>query len=353
MSISPLRSPIKYPGGKRKLFAEINQRLPAGSFKYAEPFFGGGSIGLQLAGEGRLTRLVAGEACGPVRAFWEALHTGTLPGGIHEWIMRMSTDRGPEDFALWRNRLNRLVKSDQLEKHADLRAKMGALFYALNQTCMNGLVRFNSSGEFNAPIGKKQDSSFHRFKPDFDHLDRCQRALRGAAFQIYPTWAEALAPIADGWTPERPRDYWSVYADPPYTGGFVGYTPEGWTSDDDIKLFTGLAWAADYGARVVLSQPDTEWSRDCCAQLLKGWQVDSLGVGRPVNSDGEGRGPVGELLIWNKPVERVTVPVDVDLRLRADYDPGILRVTVPAQPAVISVNITTDPIPDDNDGGLV
>jgi hypothetical protein len=30
-------------------------------------------------------------------------------------------------------------------------------------------------------------------------------------------------------------------------------------------------------------------------------------VGRPINSDGQGRGPVGELLIWNKPVERVSV----------------------------------------------
>jgi hypothetical protein len=62
-----------YPGGKRKLFAEINKRLPQGSFKYAEPFWGGGSIGVRLAGEGRLVQLVAGEACGPVRAFWEQL----------------------------------------------------------------------------------------------------------------------------------------------------------------------------------------------------------------------------------------------------------------------------------------
>ena len=347
MSISPLRSPIKYPGGKRKLFAEISQRLPSGSFKYAEPFFGGGSIGLQLAGEGRLTRFVAGEACGPVRAFWEALHTGTLPGGIHEWIMRMSTDRGPEDFALWRNRLNRLVKSDQLEKHADLRAKMGALFYALNQTCMNGLVRFNSSGEFNAPVGKKQDGGFYQFQPDFERLDRARAALVGARFEIRPSWRAVteLVMRSDGESSQ-----WVIYMDPPYTGGFVDYTAEGWSSDDDIELYEAARELGAVRERVVISQPDTEWARDCCASILKGWQVDKIQVGRPINSDGQGRGPVGELLIWNKPVDKVWVPVAGTINFSCGQDKPVERVMAPAEPSLIVLNITTDPIPDDNCG---
>ena len=333
MSISPLRSPIKYPGGKRKLFAEINQRLPPGSFKYAEPFFGGGSIGLQLAGEGRLTRLVAGEACGPVRAFWETLANSKHVLEAHlRVLVELSDQKSPSEFyERCRQQLNSRDCDPTLE---------AALLLILNKTCNNGIIRFNRSGEFNVSLGKKQDGSYHRFKPDFDHLDRCHLALRGAGFQIHPTWADALAPIADGWTPDHSRDCWAVYADPPYTGGFVGYTPEGWTSDDDIKLFTSLAWARDYGARVVLSQPDTEWARDCCSGILKGWQVDRLEVARPANSDGEGRGPVGELLIWNKPLERVTVPVDIDLRLRARY---------PRVDTVVFDDIA-DPTSDDNCG---
>lgn len=316
----PLRSPIKYPGGKRKLFAEINQRLPPGSFKYAEPFFGGGSIGLQLAGEGRLTRFVAGEACGPVRAFWEALANSKHVLEAHlRVLVELSDQKSPSEFyERCRQQLNSRDCDPTLE---------AALLLILNKTCNNGIVRFNRAGEFNVSLGKKQDGSYHRFKLDFDHLDRCHLALRGAGFQIRPTWADALAPIADEWTPDRSRDTWAVYADPPYTGGFVGYTPEGWTSDDDIKLFTSLAWARDYGARVVLSQPDTEWARDCCSGILKGWQADRLEVARPANSDGEGRGPVGELLIWNKPTERVMVP---------------------AEPSPIALNITV--APDDNCG---
>ena len=341
MSISPLRSPIKYPGGKRKLFAEINQRLPPGSFKYAEPFFGGGSIGLQLAGEGRLTRFVAGEACGPVRAFWETLANSKHVLEAHlRVLVELSDQKSPSEFyERCRQQLNSRDCDPALE---------AALLLILNKTCNNGIVRFNRSGEFNVSLGKKQDGSYHRFKPDFDHLDRCHLALRGAGFQIHPTWADALAPIADGWTPDRPRDTWAVYADPPYTGGFVGYTPEGWTSDDDIKLFTSLAWASDYGARVVLSQPDTEWARDCCSGILKGWQVDRLEVARPANSDGEGRGPVGELLIWNKPVEKAWVPVTGTVNFSCGQDKPVERVMAPAEPSPIVLNITV--ASDDNCG---
>jgi hypothetical protein len=137
MSISPLRSPIKYPGGKRKLIPEILQRLPTDLSLLCEPFFGGGSLGLQLAGEGKLRRLVAGEACEPVRALWEALHNGLLhavpPGGEIHAQLRLSEDHGLLDFSRQRDRFNRLIKSDQLAKHADLRAKLGTLFFPPQQ----------------------------------------------------------------------------------------------------------------------------------------------------------------------------------------------------------------------------
>lgn len=298
MSISPLRSPIKYPGGKRKLFAEINQRLPPGSFKYAEPFFGGGSTGVQLAGEGRLTRFVAGEACGPVRAFWEALSAGKLRSqciACAEFYNREPVS----GFEVLRRDLNTKGQNAIFDE--------GVVFYALNQTCMNGLVRFNSSGEFNAPIGKKQDGSFYRFRPDFERLDQVRAALVGARFEIHPSW-RAATELVMGSDDEPAR--WVIYMDPPYTGGFVNYTAEGWSSDDDIELYEAARELGAVRERVVISQPDTEWARDCCSSILRGWQVDKIQVRRPINSDGEGRGPVGELLIWNKPVERVTVPVN-------------------------------------------
>jgi DNA adenine methylase len=303
----PLTSPLKYPGGKRKLFAEVKKRLPQGSFKYAEPFFGGGSIGVRLAGEGRLVQLVAGEACGPVRAFWEQL---VGEGATFDAEMRQ---RGPLVQQVIEVDMQVLLCTDPIKLFEGRRhalnsgeaepARLGALLYALNKTCMNGLVRFNSRGEFNVPIGRRQDGSFYRFQPDFEHLDRVRAALVGAQFEVWPHWMSVLGRI-----PQDDASGWAIYADPPYTGGFVDYTAEGWHSDDDIELFEDLGEQAARGARVILSQPDTEWARDCCASLLKGWRVDKLEVGRPINSDGQGRGPVGELLIWNKPTAKVVVP---------------------------------------------
>jgi DNA adenine methylase len=307
----PLYPPIKYPGGKRQLVPGIRQRFPDDISLLCEPFFGGGSLGLRLAGEGRLRKLVTGEACGPVRAFWEQLLNNESGLFLSASDLVVEFDKNPVQAFEWtRNRLN--MRRDYPHMQA-------AQFLALNQTCNNGIVRFNSAGEFNVPVGKRQDGSFHRFKPDFEHLDRCRRALRGANFQILPGWEDALCA-------ERDWHGWSIYADPPYTGGFVGYTPEGWTSDDDIKLYEALLIRAHRGARVVLSQPDTEWARDCCSSLLKGWQVDRVEVGRPANSDGKGRGPVGELLIWNKPAERSIV----------DMKPPLVREN-PAESAIVAI----------------
>jgi len=311
----PLTSPLKYPGGKRKLFAEINKRLPSGSFKYAEPFWGGGSIGVRLAGEGRLVQLVAGEACGPVRAFWEAL-AGRLRNVAFADLLQRASKRTFEDpqaaFNDHREALNCYAANGVQPGAYDY---AGALLLTLNKTCMNGLVRFNSKGEFNVPIGRRQDGSFYRFQPDFEHLDRVRAALVGAQFEVWPHWMSVLGRI-----PQDDASGWAIYADPPYTGGFVDYTAEGWHSDDDIELFEDLRTQGERGARVILSQPDTEWARDCCSSLLKGWQVDKLEVGRPINSDGQGRGPVGELLIWNKPAE--TVVVDMRPTVDALFDEG-------------------------------
>ncbi|TXH11823.1 MAG: Dam family site-specific DNA-(adenine-N6)-methyltransferase [Hyphomicrobiaceae bacterium] len=288
---APLTSPLKYPGGKRKLFPEVERRFPAGRFKYAEPFWGGGSIGVRLAGEGRATQIVAGEACPPVRAFWEVV------GGRSEYQaeFRLLLENFAEQFnvspAIVFERMRKEMNSynPAIENEASVAARL----FVLNKTCMNGLVRFNAAGEFNVPIGRRQDGSFYRFNPNFEHLDRVSAALALTNFEIHPSWQYVLA---------QP-DYvgWVYYCDPPYTGGFVDYTAEGWSSDDDIVLYESVRNAAQRGARVILSQPDTEWARDCCSSILKGWQVDPLEVGRSINSDGGGRGPVGELLIWNKP----------------------------------------------------
>lgn len=322
----PLTSPLKYPGGKRKLFDEVNQRLPQGSFKYAEPFWGGGSIGVRLAGEGRLVQLVAGEACGPVRAFWEAL-AGRLRNAAFADLLQRASKRTFEDpvaaFTDHREALNCYAANGVQPGTYDY---AGALFLVLNKTCMNGLVRFNNRGEFNVPIGRRQDGSYYRFQPDFEHLDRVRAALVGAGFQIFPSWRAVTELVMHS---DDDPSQWAIFFDPPYTGGFIDYTPEGWSSDNDIELYEAARELGAVRERVLLSQPDTEWARDCCASILKGWQVDKLEVRRSINSDGQGRGPVEELLIWNKPKLHVIFSYtrlenmatgEVTEKTRTDYD---------------------------------
>lgn len=302
-----LLSPLKYPGGKRKICDEIERRLPDGSFSLCEQFFGGGSLGLRLAGQGRLRKLVAGEACGPVRAFWDQLVRNE--SGLFHQIAHITDEynKNPaEVFPKIRDAMNAHKGEDWLHR-------LGAQLLTLNRTCMNGLVRFNDKGEFNVPVGKRQDGSFYRFQPDFEHLDRVRAALVGCGFEIFPSWKEALAEARRG--ASECEENWVAYIDPPYTGGFVDYTADGWHSDDDIEVYEWAKSTAAFGVRVVLSQPDTEWARDCCSSILPGFQVDRIEVGRPINSDGKGRGPVGELLIWNKPTTTRMVDMQEAIKL--------------------------------------
>ena len=273
----PLTSPLKYPGGKRKLFPEVERRLPAGRFKYAEPFWGGGSIGVRLAGEGRATQIVAGEACPPVRAFWEALVQCPLElkAVLKQLAERFQMRNAQDVFQEMRERVNQsLARTGTRELPLSVEG-LGGRLLALNKTCMNGLVRFNAAGEFNVPIGRRQDGSFYRFNPDFEHLDRVRAALVGANFEIYPSWKEALREATALKLLGREPHPVVIYLDPPYTGGFVDYTAEGWSSDDDIQLYEASFFAGkELGCRVILSQPDTEWALDCCSSILRGWQVE-------------------------------------------------------------------------------
>ena len=59
-------------------------------------------------------------------------------------------------------------------------------------------------------------------------------------------------------------------------------------------------------------------------------------------------GPVGELLIWNKPVEKTWVPVTGTINFSCGQDKPVERVMAPAEPSPIVLNITV--ASDDNCG---
>jgi DNA adenine methylase len=88
-----------------------------------------------------------------------------------------------------------------------------------------------------------------------------------------------------------------VYFDPPYipltATSFVDYTADGFGYQEQVRLRDLAAKLKSEGVHVMLSNSDTTLTR----QLYAGFELHEVKARRSVNSNGAGRGRVGELII--------------------------------------------------------
>jgi DNA adenine methylase len=164
-------------------------------------------------------------------------------------------------------------------------AAVAARMIYLNRTCFNGVYRVNKSGGFNVPIGRYQNPTIC----DTDNLRTCARALAGTEV--------VCADFASVMVVAKPGDF--VYCDPPYvpvskTGSFTSFTAAGFTAADQERLAGCARRLRDSGVCVLLSNADLPVVRD----LYSGFEMRTVRARRNINSNGDKRGDVGELLIW-------------------------------------------------------
>ena len=255
---------VKWAGGKRKLIPEIAQRLPDNFNAYWEPFLGGGAVFFAL--DSRI---------------------GTA----------YISDINPElavTYQMVRNSPKELIA--QLEDHARRHDKkhylrvrkltgtpcaleVAARFIYLNKTCFNGLYRVNKSGQFNVPIGRYSNPAIC----DAENLQAASQVLQKAQI-VFGDFAKITPGFGD-----------FVYADPPYDGAFSGYAADGFGDDDQRRLRDAvLRWHSN-GTSVMVSNADTPLIRSLYGR--DPFTLHEVKAARAINSNGNGRGQVGELLI--------------------------------------------------------
>jgi DNA adenine methylase len=254
-------------GGKRALLPEILPRLPAKIETYYEPFLGGGAVFFALAAEKRFESAV-------------------LSDTNEELIETYRTVR--DDVGNLIRRLKTHAAKHSEEYFYKMRAKRGAEVAArmiyLNRTCFNGLYRVNRKGEFNVPFGKYANPTIcdaENLRAVFEALDG--NDLRNQDFERCVLVAEK----GD-----------AVYMDPPYspaseTANFTAYTAGGFGPAEQERLRDVARKLIDRGVHVLLSNSDTPFVR----KLYKGFKIEEVQAPRRVNSKGDKRGNVGELLI--------------------------------------------------------
>ena len=261
---------VKWVGGKRAIANELVSRFPETFDRYWEPFVGGGALFFRIheqisqafLSDSNLDLMIAFAV---VRACPEAL------------TQRLERHAKRHDKTYY----YRVRGQHNLKGSVDVAAR---LIY-LNKTCYNGLYRVNRKGEFNVPIGSYEN-------PDIvsaENIALCSVALQKATirFQEFDTIEPGSGDL--------------VYFDPPYhpvnSTSFTNYTKLAFGDQEQERLRDFAMQLHRGGVHVMLSNSDTPLIRD----LYRGpvWRIDSVKVPRNINSKGDGRGAVDELVITN------------------------------------------------------
>lgn len=220
---------IKWSGSKRAL-SPIITPLISSDCRYFEPFVGGGSI---LG------------SVGPR----ESYASDIVNELIQLWKM---IKKSPESLAIsYRKMWNQLQRNGH-ETYYEIRGifnrdRSPEHFLFLTRTCVNGLIRFNSHGDFN--------NSLHHSRPGV-HPDRLEVTLFEWSKRIAKTefrncdYAELLEMTSPGDT---------VYMDPPYMNNKGRYSKIAFNFED---LWVQLETLNKRSVKWILSIDGTSGNRD-------------------------------------------------------------------------------------------
>ncbi len=194
---------------------------------------------------------------------------------------------------------NNKEKTDFHYYHSSWVQRTAALIF-LNHTCFNGLFRVNSRGWFNVPFGRYKNPRIL----DERTLTEASESLRNTEISMGDF--TACEKFVDSNT--------FVYLDPPYrplnrTSKFTGYSKAGFSDCDQVRLAEFFKEIDHRGAKVMLSNsdPKNEDPEDSFFDTLyAGYPIDRVPAKRAINSNGDRRGEISELIITNYPTNYST-----------------------------------------------
>lgn len=258
---------MKWVGGKRQLLAAISRHVPKRIGVYHEPFLGGGAVFFHL----RPHRAVLSDSNERLIRTYLGVR-----GDVSGVVARLGSYRYERSFFMeMRNR--------EIDGETD--AELAAWFIYLNRTGFNGLYRVNSANRFNVPFGRYVNPIICAE----ENLRACSKLLAQADLHV-SNFERVLDRAEAG-------DF--VYFDPPYvplsaTSSFTSYTSDGFDLDCQERLRDVAATLKRRRVRVLLSNSAAPAVR----RLYAGFRMEEVDAARNVNSRGDGRGKLAELLIW-------------------------------------------------------
>lgn len=264
---------LKWVGGKRQLLDDILPLLPRTPKLYVEPFVGGGAV--LLAQQPQHARVNDYNA--------ELINVYTVVRDSPDDLLELLREHDAKNTSEHYYEVRALDREPGFED-TDPVVRAARIIY-LNKTCFNGLYRVNSAGQINSPYGRYKNPNIVN-EPGIRALSRY---LQGDIDLRCGDYADALVDLPKGSF---------VYLDPPYmplsqTSAFTGYTEGGFNYDEQVRLRDECAKLREQGIHFVESNSDCEAIRE----LYADFEIKTVQAKRAINSRGDRRGAVNEVLI--------------------------------------------------------
>ncbi len=194
-------SPLRYPGGKRRLVTYIIEALRLNNLRpklYVEPFAGGASVALQLLNDGWVEQIGLTERDPLVASFWQVVFFD------HKWLVEQIQDIRPSLEVWQRFRRSR-------PRSARGRA-LKCLF--LNRTSFSGILN-KSAGPIGGTLQQSAYSIDCRFpKPTLiRRIEQIARLRDRVAFIEQGDWRVTMQRLAHN---QMSKDELFFYLDPPF-----------------------------------------------------------------------------------------------------------------------------------------
>ena len=288
---------LKWAGGKGQLLKEIECYYPfAGGHitKYAEPFVGGGAVLFDILGKYDLEEVYISDINPELINTYRIVRDDIdalirLLNVMQKDYIPLNTDNRKTYYMKKRERFNDL----KINGNESINTEKAALLIFLNKTCFNGLFRVNKKGLFNVPMGNYKNPVICNEK----NLRAVSKKLKKVTI-VCGDYRES-ADFIDKNT--------FVYFDPPYrplneTSSFTAYNENVFEDDEQIELARFVDDMHRKGAKFVVSNSDPKNSNiedNFFDNIYSAHKIKRVEASRMINSKGEARGKIKELLISN------------------------------------------------------
>lgn len=268
--------PIKCQGIKTKLVYWIKELVPMYDGIWFEPFMGSGVVGFNINPK----KAVFSDTNPHIIRFYNDLKYGNITAlnvrefleGEHEKLL----EDGDNYYKEVRKRFNEAPNSLD--------------FLFLNRSCFNGMIRFNSSGEFNTPFCKKNNRFVSAYITKIcNQVSNIQQIINFNDYTFLHQSFDKTIKMA------KKHDF--IYCDPPYIDRHSDYFNK-WIEQDEFNLFDLLN---ETEAKFILSTWHNNQYREnkYISLLWKKFSISTKNHFYHVGAIEENRHPMVEALIYN------------------------------------------------------